>query len=58
MKNEKKKKKKKVEIYSIEFSIFLCWKKKYALENETLLDRAVFGYADRLQEQFCGIPQI
>ena len=29
-----------------------------ALENETLLDRAVLGYADRLQEQFCGIPQI
>ena len=29
-----------------------------ALENETLLDRAVLGYADRLQEQFCGVPQI
>ena len=28
------------------------------LENETLFDRAVNGYADRLQEQFFGIPQI
>ena len=33
-------------------------KHERALENETLLDRAVLGYADRLQEQFCGIPQI
>ena len=33
-------------------------KHKRALENETLLDRAVLDYADRLQEQFCCIPQI
>ena len=33
-------------------------KHERALENETLLDKAVLGYADRLQEQFCGIPQI
>ena len=33
---------------------------KRTLENEKLLDRAVLGYADRLQEQFggvCGISQ-
>ena len=33
-------------------------KHERALENETFLDRAVLAYADRLQEQFCGIPQI
>ena len=33
-------------------------KHERALENETLLDKAVLGYADRLQHQFCGIPQI
>ena len=33
-------------------------KHECALENETLLDKAVLGFADRLQEQFCGIPQI
>ena len=27
---------------------------KRTLENEKLLDRAVLGYADRLQEQLCG----
>ena len=30
---------------------------KCTLENEKLLDRAVLGYVDRLQEQFCGISQ-
>ena len=33
-------------------------KHECAVENETLLDRVVLGYADRLQEQFCGLPQI
>ena len=33
-------------------------KHERALENETLLDRAVLVQADRLQEQFCDIPQI
>lgn len=33
-------------------------KHERALVNETLLDKAVLCYADRLQEQFCGIPQI
>ena len=33
-------------------------KYKRTLENETLLDRAVLGYADRLQQLFCGIPRI
>ena len=33
-------------------------KHERALENETLLDKAVLGYADRLQQQFRGIPQI
>ena len=32
-------------------------KHERALENETILDK-VLGYADRLQEQFCGIPQL
>ena len=30
---------------------------KRTLENGKLLDGAVLGYADRLQEQFCGISQ-
>ena len=30
-------------------------KYKRTLENETLLNRAVLGYADRRQQQFCGI---
>ena len=33
-------------------------KHERALEHATLLDRAVIGYADRLQEQSSGIPQI
>ena len=33
-------------------------KHERALEHATLLDRAVLGYADRLQEQSSGIPQI
>ena len=33
-------------------------KHERALEHATLLDRAVLGYADRLQEQSGGIPQI
>ena len=33
-------------------------KHERALENETFLDRVVLAYADRLQEQFCGILQI
>ena len=33
-------------------------KHERALEHETLLDRAVLGYADRLQEQSGGVPQI
>ena len=33
-------------------------KHERALEHSKLLDRAVLGYADRLQEQFSGIPQI
>ena len=33
-------------------------KHERALEHATLLDRAVFGYADRLQEQSSSIPQI
>ena len=33
-------------------------KHERALEHATLLDRAVLGYAERLQEQSSGIPQI
>ena len=33
-------------------------KHERALEHATLLDRAVLGYADRLQEQSSGMPQI
>ena len=33
-------------------------KHERALEHATLLDKAVLGYADRLQEQSGGIPQI
>ena len=33
-------------------------KHERALEHATLLDRAALGYADRLQEQSSGIPQI
>ena len=33
-------------------------KHERALENETLHDRVAHAYTDRLQEQFCGIPQI
>ena len=35
-----------------------CGKHERALEHETLLDKAVYGYADRLQEQSGGVPQM
>ena len=43
-------------VYSLQHHLDLGEHKR-TLENEKLLDRAVLGYADRLQEQFCGISQ-
>ena len=43
-------------VYSLQHHLDLGEHKR-TLENEKLLDRAVLGYADRPQEQFCGISQ-
>ena len=35
-----------------------CGKHKFALERETIFDKATLGYAEKLEGQFIGIPHL